>query len=383
MPYLKEHAVRLKSPDKYERFRRENDKFGDGIDAIWGITDDGEVELQALRFDAKRYSLDDVQEWLKRHDYKPLELEPATGEFSTDTIERDALLMEAGEYPDKEMIVSETTLRDMAESGVGAPVIVEHRPTLILGWVKELYRKGKQLWGRLMLKPHANQLIEESGVKGLSVGLIKQPNGRVRLREVSLTLTPRVETAQLFTDGTPSLYMIQEAQMSEQQTTEQQTTEHDTREQLLQERALRQQLEAKVEQLTMQVQFARRQLLQRACQTLTQRWLTEGKLTPAAAQYAQHLLLQLAEHAPEPEQLIAFSEGAETELPTPIATLIALVNAMPALPVKRTAQFVSVDGLENRRHELLRELQRVGFTVDENASIPDSVLYNLTMNENR
>ena len=62
MPYLTEHAVRLEPPSKYERFRRENDKFGAGIDAIWGITADGKVELQALRFDAKRYSKENVRD---------------------------------------------------------------------------------------------------------------------------------------------------------------------------------------------------------------------------------------------------------------------------------------------------------------------------------
>ena len=76
-------------------------------------------------------------------------------------------------------------------------MIVEHRPTLVLGWIRELYRKGKQLWGKLALKPHANQLIEESTVKGLSVGLRRTPDGGYALHEVSLTTSPRVANAQL------------------------------------------------------------------------------------------------------------------------------------------------------------------------------------------
>jgi len=34
MPFAHEHAARLKDPSRYERFRRENDKFGPGIHAV-------------------------------------------------------------------------------------------------------------------------------------------------------------------------------------------------------------------------------------------------------------------------------------------------------------------------------------------------------------
>ena len=44
MPYPREHAARLQDPDKYVRFRRENDAFGPGIDAVWGISRDGQAE---------------------------------------------------------------------------------------------------------------------------------------------------------------------------------------------------------------------------------------------------------------------------------------------------------------------------------------------------
>ena len=77
MPYPGEHAARIESPDKYVRFRRENDKFGPGIDAVWGITRGGTVELQAIRFDAEKFTAAEAKAWLKEHGPEPILFEPA------------------------------------------------------------------------------------------------------------------------------------------------------------------------------------------------------------------------------------------------------------------------------------------------------------------
>ena len=77
MPYPNEHSARLKNPGRYKRFRRENDKFGKGIDAIWGVTQGNKVELQAIRFDAKIFTAEEARKWLKDHDYKPIRFEAA------------------------------------------------------------------------------------------------------------------------------------------------------------------------------------------------------------------------------------------------------------------------------------------------------------------
>lgn len=81
-PYPNEHAARLQPPDKYDEFRRQNDKFGDGIHAIWGIIvgPPRKSELQAIRFDAKKFTVAEAKAWLKEHDYKPIAFEPAAGE---------------------------------------------------------------------------------------------------------------------------------------------------------------------------------------------------------------------------------------------------------------------------------------------------------------
>jgi len=381
MPYLNEHAVRIQPPSKYERFRRENDKFGAGIDAIWGITEDGKAELQALRFDAKRYTLDEVRKWLKEHDYEPLEVEPAEREFSEDAIERDALLMEAGEYPDKGAIITEESLQQMAESGVGAPVIVEHRPTLVLGWIRELWRKGKQLWGRIALKPHANQLIEESAVKGLSVGLRRTPDGGYALHEVSLTTSPRVQNAQLFGLEPPSLYIACDgnpSQVETAMTNDRMTTEMEAiRAELEQERARAINLEAKLFEFAERLSRAQTQLVRNAVQGIVERYQREGKLTPAAAKHATELLMALATDAPD--AIVQFSDDGHAEqLPGAVRSVIALLDALPAQPAPRATRFVGLgeSELSERKRELDQELQQLGFSVSAE-QLPDEVVAQL------
>jgi len=387
MPYLNEHAVRIQPPSKYERFRRENDKFGAGIDAIWGITEDGKAELQALRFDAKRYTLDEVRKWLKEHDYEPLEVEPAEREFSEDAVERDALLMETGEYPDKGVAITEEHLQQMAATGAGAPVIVEHRPTLVLGWIRELYRKGKQLWGKLALKPHANQLIEESAVKGLSVGLRRTPDGGYALHEVSLTTSPRVANAQLFADQTPSLYIAcaegNSAQEAVAMTQPQEVRKEDTalealRAELARERERASALEQRVQEFAKQLSRAQTQLVRNAVHGIVERYQREGKLTPAAAKHATELLMALATDAPD--AIVQFSnDGRAEQLPEAVRSVIALLDALPAQPAPRATRFVGLGEAElsERRRELSQELQQLGFSISAE-QLPDEVLAQLS-----
>lgn len=77
-PYPNEHSARMENPDKYDKIRRENDKFGDGIDVLWGILENGDVELQAIRFSADKFTADEARAWCEDHDYEPIEFEAAT-----------------------------------------------------------------------------------------------------------------------------------------------------------------------------------------------------------------------------------------------------------------------------------------------------------------
>jgi len=87
MPYENEHACRVADPKKFKEMRRQNDKFAPGIDAIFGITEDGKSEIQAIRFDKEKYTEAQARKWVKEHDFKCVPFEPASDKFAKDTLE--------------------------------------------------------------------------------------------------------------------------------------------------------------------------------------------------------------------------------------------------------------------------------------------------------
>lgn len=76
-PNPNEHSCRLTDPDKYDEFARQNDKFGEGIDALYGIKD-GKSELQSIRFKTSRFTAAQAKKWCKEHDYECILFEAAT-----------------------------------------------------------------------------------------------------------------------------------------------------------------------------------------------------------------------------------------------------------------------------------------------------------------
>jgi hypothetical protein len=77
-PFPNEHSGRIHSPKRYVRFRRHNNAFGKGRDAIFGITKSGKTEVQAVRFDSHRFSTAKAIEWLRKH-YHRSYFTPASG----------------------------------------------------------------------------------------------------------------------------------------------------------------------------------------------------------------------------------------------------------------------------------------------------------------
>ena len=69
-PYPNEHAARQLDPKQFQDIKRENDKFGAGIDAIWGILANGKTKLQSVHFDAAKFTVAEAKAWLKDHDLK-------------------------------------------------------------------------------------------------------------------------------------------------------------------------------------------------------------------------------------------------------------------------------------------------------------------------
>jgi hypothetical protein len=79
-PYPNEHAARQKDPAGYLTFRRGPlPGAPEGLSAIFGIRPDGRSEIQALRFDRKRFSVAAAKDWLRQHGYKIGDFEEATG----------------------------------------------------------------------------------------------------------------------------------------------------------------------------------------------------------------------------------------------------------------------------------------------------------------
>lgn len=79
-PYANEHSARLRDPGDFVRIRELWRKESDGIRAIGGPLkgdpDGGTVE-QAIRFDKDKWTPEKAKAWLKEHDYKWTEFEPA------------------------------------------------------------------------------------------------------------------------------------------------------------------------------------------------------------------------------------------------------------------------------------------------------------------
>jgi hypothetical protein len=191
-------------------------------------------------------------------------------------IEREAKLFEAGAYPDKGLEVSEEQLQTLVDSFTPpVPLVVEH---FAQGWqighLKALWRRGKELFGRLALLPEAEALLKRLGIRGISVAVTPDVK---RIVEVSVTASPRVADARLLSASTIAF----------------------SGEILLTEvTALEQEMEA----LRQRAQTAEFALREREVEETLQRWLRAGKLTPAVREMAKTLLLQGT-------QVVAFAGG--------------------------------------------------------------------------
>lgn len=118
---------------------------------------------------------------------------------------RDAKLFEAGNYPDRKLNVSESDLDKIIAGTVSCPIKIEHMQTPFdgaLGVVRCLYRKGKELYGKMHFSPAAWELVKSANAKRLSVHIAGTLD---RLLEVSLVVNPRVADAAVFGDLTSSL----------------------------------------------------------------------------------------------------------------------------------------------------------------------------------
>lgn len=125
MPYPNEHSARLKDPKQYDEFRRVNNKFGSGIHAIFGIKKKPKrkSELQAIRFNAKKFTVAQAKKWLKEHDHKPIRFEPATGKGKQTATLAEMLAGDSGkiQVPTSALQFREDDAVELVELAEGEP----------------------------------------------------------------------------------------------------------------------------------------------------------------------------------------------------------------------------------------------------------------------
>lgn len=181
MPFTNEHAFRITDPDKYQDFRRENDKFGDGIDVIFGLNPDenGEgmkSEIQSIRFDKNKFSFDEAKKWIADHDYSPIESEEASEETSNQNSDENSVALmdkvfknftnsSVREFDDEEMSVvhfisteNEDRYGDIVRAEGMNDKHYSKNPVVLFGHDHNSFPIGKSLWRKTTIR---------DGVKGI------------------------------------------------------------------------------------------------------------------------------------------------------------------------------------------------------------------------
>lgn len=284
---------------------------------------------------------------------------------------RDARILIAGEYPDKDLTLTEQDLDAIVAAHEPVPLLVEHKPTLKLGLVESLYRKGRELWGKVRLLPEAAKLIAQSGVRTLSAGLLRNP---LKLREVSLVSYPRIPEASLMSEERVELPIGEVMLMQE---TTQVATQPETppppapNPELEALRAENEQLKAQLAEMSREqsaresewqrrVQAIERQLAEREASMRVSEWQARYGLTPAQAEIAKQILL--AQHVElsadkTPAQLFAqFVETLPVKQGEPVKTVRFGEDLSATVQALRKAGFEVGDQLTPEAQALLTEM---------------------------
>lgn len=82
-----QHTAVIHFADKYEDTKRRTSMFGTGIDAIIGVKPEdeagprgGRTEIQSIIFDARTYDIDEVEDFLDRNNFDPIDVKEASME---------------------------------------------------------------------------------------------------------------------------------------------------------------------------------------------------------------------------------------------------------------------------------------------------------------
>jgi len=216
MPFPNEHAARLQDPGKYIRFRRQNDAGGSGVDFIFGITRDQKAELQAIRFDAGKFTAAEAKKWLSDHGHTAKVFEPATGERNASDfasrLEDWFPVAATGKFPQGDL--TEDIFDQLADtfnpSKHEPPVTLghiradQHNDKPSMAWIagvkrvgNTLFVKARQIWQKF------DQMVQEGRFKKRSIGIRKNADGKFFLHHLAFlgSMTPAVE-------GLPDVYSM-------------------------------------------------------------------------------------------------------------------------------------------------------------------------------
>jgi len=69
MPYPNYYSARIIDPKLFTKHRYDKNKFGEGVDAVWGIKDN-KASLQSIRFAKTKFTKAVAKAWLRKHNYK-------------------------------------------------------------------------------------------------------------------------------------------------------------------------------------------------------------------------------------------------------------------------------------------------------------------------
>ena len=180
-PYPNEHAARMTDPAQYDELRRENNAGGEGVDFIYGIKE-GVSEIQAVRFDAQQFSVEEARQWLADNEMDPIMFEEATGEqrdmpgigrhqraeiTTFDQVEdRTYEFPFSSEFPvaryfGNEILSHEATAADLSRLNDGAPLLFNHNPDRVIGVVERAYIDGKKRRGYARVRFSRNPFAQE------------------------------------------------------------------------------------------------------------------------------------------------------------------------------------------------------------------------------
>lgn len=257
-PYPNEHAARLRDPRKYDSFRRVNNAFGNGIDAIYGIINN-KTELQAIRFDKKLFTVAQARDWLKKHNHSPILFEPASerqvmeteiihraSAMDTQVVDERRVEMSISSEMPVERSFGAEVLDHNAESidlsflnSGRAPLLLDHDPTQQIGVLESVSLDSSARRLRATVRFSKNALAQEvysdvaDNIRGnVSIGysiakMVKDSDGRTyravkwRPMEASIVSIPAdtsVGVGRSYEELVAELDAIEEPEMEQPET---------------------------------------------------------------------------------------------------------------------------------------------------------------------